>query len=185
MKIYTKTGDKGETSLIGGTRVKKFDPRLEAYGTIDELNSFIGLMVCDLNPPELETLKTYLMKVQHQLFKIGSHLACEDEKMREQLPRFESGSVEECEKMIDTLEESLPDLKNFILPGGSRLAGLAHICRTICRRSERRLATIKDNSLEEMGIFLFLNRLSDLFFVAARWLNQQANIEDVNWDQSQ
>ncbi|MEO0337103.1 MAG: cob(I)yrinic acid a,c-diamide adenosyltransferase [Pseudomonadota bacterium] len=184
MKIYTKTGDQGETSLIGGARVKKFDPRLEAYGTVDELNSHIGVLRSDLSQqPGLIEVDRFLHRVQHQLFKIGSQLACEDEEMREKLPKLESEVVQEIESEIDRLESELPELKSFILPGGSRLASLCHVCRTVCRRAERRTAVVKDPTLEQMGIFLFLNRLSDYFFVLARTCNQVCEVADVPWDQ--
>ena len=132
MKIYTKTGDQGETSLIGGARVKKFDPRLEAYGTVDELNSHIGLLRSDLaNHSNLSDVDKFLHRVQHQLFKIGSHLACEDETMRANLPSFDASLVAEIETEIDQLDSDLPELKSFILPGGSSLASHCHDCRTV------------------------------------------------------
>lgn len=185
MKIYTKTGDKGETSLIGGTRVKKSDRRLEAYGTVDELNSQIGLLRSELSERSLLVdSQQFLHKVQNQLFKIGSHLACEDEAMREKLPAFDPNSVNEIETEIDRLEKCLAPLSNFILPGGTKLASLCHICRTVCRRAERRSAVIEQTTLETLGIFLFLNRLSDYFFVLARACNKELSIDDVPWDQS-
>jgi cob(I)alamin adenosyltransferase len=185
MKIYTKTGDQGETSLIGGARVKKFDPRLEAYGTVDELNSHLGVLRAELESfNNLEESNSFLHKVQHQLFKIGSHLACEDESMRTNLPQFEPSMVAEIEAEIDRLENLLPELKSFILPGGSRIASLCHVCRTVCRRAERRTAVVKDPSLEQLGLFLYLNRLSDYFFVLARACNKATEIADVPWDQN-
>jgi cob(I)alamin adenosyltransferase len=179
MKIYTKTGDQGETSLIGGSRVPKSHARLEAYGTVDELNSLTGLLRshCDEFPAVDATLEV----IQHRLFQVGSHLACENETIRSQLPKFEASWSELLETKMDEMSESLPPLKNFILPGGSEAACRAHICRTVCRRAERKLFAIGGLADTEKEIGRYLNRLSDYFFVLARWFNLRLNVEDVIW----
>lgn len=186
-KIYTKTGDQGQTSLVGGTRVPKTHPRLEAYGTLDELNSAIGLIRSRLNSAQLpiDSLKTpveaRLIRVQNNLFDIGSQLACEDDKLRPKLPDLKPDDISALEADMDQWEKDLPALKNFILPGGSELAALAHMARTICRRAER--ATLKLNEAEAQASahLVFLNRLSDWFFLLARKLNAAAGLADLPW----
>jgi len=180
MKIYTKQGDKGETGLFGGDRVSKSSLRIEAYGTIDELNSFIGLTITELLNTEVKKL---LQGLQSQLFIVGSDLAAPDnEKTRKyNIPRVSCAFTLEAEKAIDYFEGMLEELKNFILPGGTKSASLLHVCRTICRRAERR--TVQLNSVEEINgnIIIFLNRLSDLLFVLSRVENAEANFPDVIW----
>ncbi len=181
MKIYTKTGDKGETGLYGGVRVSKNSPRIEAYGTIDELNSFIGLAVTEVQD---KAVKDLLNKIQNQLFTVGTDLSTpysfEDQK--KDILRVTPDFYEEIEKSIDFFEEKLDELKNFIIPGGSKSASLLHICRTISRRSERRIVAL--NSLEQINsnIVIFLNRLSDLFFVLSRYENKISNHPDIIWN---
>lgn len=181
MKIYTKTGDKGETSLFGGERVSKSDIRLEAYGTIDELNSFIGIAVCEVVD---EGIKKILNKIQHQLFVIGADLATPDTEKNKKLniQRTPKDFYLELENIIDDYESRLSELKNFILPGGSRGAAILHICRTITRRAERAAAALKSRVKIEDSIIIFLNRLSDLFFVLARYENKISGTPDVQWD---
>jgi len=180
MKIYTKQGDKGETGLFGGDRVSKSSLRIEAYGTIDELNSFIGLTITELLNTEVKEL---LQGLQSQLFIVGSDLATPDnEKTRKyNIPRVTNAFALEAEKAIDYFEGKLEELKNFILPGGTKSASLMHICRTICRRAERRVVQL--SSAEEINgnIIMFLNRLSDLLFVLSRVENAEANFPDVIW----
>jgi cob(I)alamin adenosyltransferase len=181
MKIYTKTGDSGDTGLYGGDRVSKSSPRIEAYGTVDELNSFIGLAISEIKDPEVKNL---LEKIQSQLFDVGADLATpENEKTRKQnIQRIGSEYYLEAEIAIDHFEEGLEELKNFILPGGSKGAAHLHVCRTICRRAER--AVVELNKTTETGenISIFLNRLSDLFFVLARYENLVSKVPDTKWN---
>jgi cob(I)alamin adenosyltransferase len=181
MKIYTKTGDKGETGLFGGERVSKSSLRIEAYGTIDELNSFIGLAVIEVKDPEIKQL---LGRIQDRLFTLGSDLATPDNEKNKKLniPRVPEEYWREAEKSIDYFEEKLEPLKNFILPGGSRGSACLHMCRTVVRRAER--GVIKLNSTEPVGenIIIFLNRLSDLFFVLSRYENKVSGIPDTKWN---
>lgn len=178
-KIYTKTGDDGTSGLIGGTRVQKFDERLEAYGTIDELNSWIGLIRSTIDD---EMLKKVLMSVQNDLFIIGSHLATDETKsdLKKQLP-FSESEILLLENEIDRMQESLPMLKNFILPGGSVAANYAHIARTVCRRAERRISQLNNSQSIENNLKVFVNRLSDYLFVLSRYINFNAGIKETFW----
>lgn len=179
MKIYTKTGDQGETSLIGGARVPKSHARLEAYGTVDELNSLTGLL--RTYSRDQHDVDAVLEVVQHRLFQVGSHLACEDETSRAFLPKFEVEFCQLLEQKMDEMSSQLPELKNFILPGGGEASSRAHICRTVCRRAERSLFSISPLTPTDKEVARYLNRLSDYFFVLARWFNHQAGVPDVNW----
>lgn len=180
--IYTGKGDKGTTSLVGGQRVSKTDNRLEAYGTIDELNSFIGLLATEVKD-EID-LKT-LLYIQHKLFTIGSYLATDQENTEWTI---ESGinteSIERLEKEIDRIDSTLPKLKNFVLPGGSRSSGLAHVCRTVCRRAERLIYRLAENVEVEEPVLKFINRLSDYFFVLGRKECITNNINEIIWDKT-
>lgn len=188
MKIYTKTGDTGETGLFGGQRVQKDDPRVEAYGTVDELNSFIGWCVLSChgsNQPELAKLLT---GIQSRLFEIGADLATprtqDGEDVGEALssvPRVTAEQVAELEKQIDAATAEIPAMTSFILPGGTELASRLHITRTVCRRAER-LAVVLDHQ-QPIGEYVvqYLNRLSDLLFTLARKANHDAGIEDTPW----
>ncbi len=180
MKIYTKTGDKGETGLFGGERVSKHSTRLDAYGTIDELNSFIGLTITEVTNQEI---KNILNSLQNKLFVVGSDLATPETEKNKKLNivRTPKSFIDETEKDIDKFDSQLDELKNFILPGGSKGAALLHICRTVSRRAEREIVALK--STEEIGnnIVIFLNRLSDLFFVLSRFENKYSNIPDTKW----
>lgn len=180
MKIYTKTGDKGETGLFGGERVSKDSPRISAYGTIDELNAFIGLAITEVAD---ERVRKDLKKIQNQLFTVGTDLATPvTEKNRKlKIERTPSSFYENAEKMIDHYSSSLEELKNFILPGGSKGAALLHVCRTVCRRAEREVVALKKTVTIDDNILIFLNRLSDLFFVLSRYENNIANIPDIIW----
>jgi len=180
-KIYTKTGDKGQTSLVGGTRVDKTDVRLEAYGTLDELNSVLGVLRSNLGAGDFpRSVERSLRVIQNNLFNLGSRLACEDEKLRSALPSLSAGAVESLEKEMDLWEGELPALRNFILPGGSTLAAYAHLARTVSRRAER--AALRVTAGVDAGQLVYLNRLSDWFFLLARKFNQVANVEDVLWE---
>ena len=180
MKIYTKIGDKGETSLFGGERVSKSSSRIEAYGTVDELNSFIGLAVTEVYD---SSVKDLLVKIQNQLFILGSDLATPkiNKAAKLKIQRVTPKFYMEIEKAIDHFDNKLEILKNFILPGGSKSAALLHICRTITRRAERKVVAL--NSAVKVGsnIIIFLNRLSDLFFVLARYENKCSKIQDIKW----
>ncbi len=182
MKIYTKTGDKGETGLFGGERVSKNSLRIEAYGTIDELNAFIGLAIIEVSD---KSVKDLLQKIQNWLFSIGADLATPDNEKTKKLNVFRT--TEEyylyIEKEIDKYESKLDELRNFILPGGTKGAALLHICRTITRRAERMVVAL--NSTVKIGnnIIIFLNRLSDLFFVLARFDNAVTGTPDIEWKQ--
>jgi len=179
MKLYTKTGDKGQTGLIGGTRVAKNDVRLDAYGTVDELNSFIGLLTTYAIPEEDIA---FLRKIQNLLFSVGSHLATDTSKVA-----FHSASVLvetdiECiEHEIDRLDAALPPLSSFILPGGSPSGALGHVCRTVARRAERRMFDMNQYYPVDNYIFIYINRLSDYFFVLSRHLTLFDNGKEICW----
>lgn len=179
MKIYTKTGDAGETSLFNGSRVKKHNARVNLYGTVDELNSIIGLSVSFCNHEEFTGI---LQKLSLTLFNLGSDLATPlQPKPKFDVPRIGSEHIEEMEKYIDKFDAELPKLKYFILPGGSHSASFLHQARTVCRRAER-LAT-ELSEVEDLGEFVvkYLNRLSDFLFVAARFANKVDGREDIIW----
>jgi ATP:cob(I)alamin adenosyltransferase len=178
--VYTGTGDSGKTSLVGGKRVSKTDVRIESYGTVDELNSYIGLLMTELKD---EADIKFLEFVQHKLFTIGSYLAT-DQKNTEL--RIESKVTEESitriEREIDRIDDMLPRMKNFVLPGGCRSAGLSHICRTVCRRAERRIYAVAEVSDIEEFVLIFVNRLSDYMFVLGRKECIVNNGKEIIWD---
>ena len=178
--IYTKTGDKGKTSLVGGKRVSKTHIRLDAYGTVDELNSFVGLLVCEVKDEELNN---FLLYIQNKLFVVGSYLATEAEAQTEKSAVIITNSdIEALEIMMDKIDAQLPKLTRFILPGGSESAARAHICRTICRRAERNIYRVAvEYPIHEM-ILIFLNRLSDFFFLTARFECQKTG-KEMYWEQ--
>jgi cob(I)alamin adenosyltransferase len=186
MKIYTKKGDQGETCLVSGEKVPKSHLRLESYGTLDELNSMIGwgvsLITKNSRKNELEKyLKEILFEIQNHLFNLGSQLACIDGKMATRLPGITADDVTRMEKKIDELETHLPPLKNFILPGGAETSSVFHVARTICRRAERICIRLReDSAIPELAI-PYLNRLSDLLFVIARFCNKTENQAEVTW----
>lgn len=177
MKIYTKTGDKGETSLIGGVRVKKSNLRIEAYGTIDELNSWIGVI---RNIEEISNSQLF-QKIQDVLFTIGSHLASHPEKGRMKLPEINNSDIELLEHEIDKMESELPPLTSFVLPGSSIQNGYCHIARTVCRRAERCVVELSLNEKVEEIVIRYLNRLSDYLFVLSRYVTLKQNGEDIPW----
>lgn len=184
-KIYTKTGDPGTSGLYGGKRISKTDARLEAYGTIDELNAWLGyalaLITADHNPDG--KLTTLLEQTQRQLFNIGAHLATPytAETRPASLPQLAADSVTELEKSIDALDTELPELRAFILPGGSVAASVMHIGRTVCRRAERRVVALAKATYIDPLIVQYLNRLSDWLFIVARSLNHQHGVDDQLW----
>ncbi len=181
LKIYTKTGDLGKTSLIGGTKVPKSNIRIEAYGTVDELNSFIGLTGDQLNQ---EHSKTVLKEIQDRLFTIGSSLACDPEKEPAlKIPDLKETDIVFLEKEIDQMNEELAPMKSFILPGGHVSISTAHVTRCVCRRAERLCVNMLENNLfVDPLVIKYLNRLSDYFFVLARYIGHQLNVEDIPWE---
>lgn len=177
MKIYTKTGDKGMTGLFGGARVSKDDIRIEAYGTLDELNSFIGTLISSI---DIDHQMSVLTEVQNRLFTIGSNLASDPSK--EMItPDLDDEDIKKLEDAIDNMNEHLAPLRAFILPGGSISIGLAHQCRTICRRAERRVVSLSKVSEVDPHIGRYLNRLSDYLFVLGRMIAKSEGIQEVNW----
>ncbi len=179
-KIYTKTGDKGTTSLIGGTKVPKSHLRIESYGTVDELNSYIGLCRDHIQP---DAVKELLREIQDRLFTIGSSLACDPEKEPGlKIPDLKEEDVILLEKDIDRMNETIPPMKNFILPGGHITVSHLHVARCICRRAERSCVRLKMEDTEVEAIIIkYLNRLSDHLFVLSRYMSHQLNAEEIPW----
>ncbi len=187
-KVYTKTGDQGATGLADGSRVEKDHPRIEAYGSVDELSAVIGLARCRASQQRSEAalrLDGMLHTVQNHLFEVGAALATPPSPERAPNPRFHDGIVETLETWIDELNEDLPPLTEFILPGGGLLGASLHQARTVCRRAERMLIPLLREEPEATALSLrYLNRLSDLLFVQARWVAQALNEPEVLWDRS-
>ena len=178
MKIYTKTGDKGYTSLIGGTRVPKHHLRIESYGTVDELNSYIGL----IRDQDIEAHdKQILKEIQDRLFTIGSSLASDPEKSKMIIPDLHQADIELLEKEMDAMNEKLPELRHFILPGGNNAVSFCHIARCVCRRAERLAVNLSAESTVEEKVNIYLNRLSDYLFVLARKIGNDQNIPENQW----
>ena len=177
--LYTATGDKGQTSLVGGKRVDKDDIRLEAYGSVDELNAFIGLLDNLHNIPG--DIKDFLKVLQNKLFNIGAYLATESEPG---IPArgLDAEDIRRIEREIDQLDAELPPLSNFVLPGGSRISSMAHVCRTVARRCERRIVTLSGKAPLDPNVLTYVNRLSDYFFALARFNNIHNQIEENFWD---
>jgi cob(I)alamin adenosyltransferase len=180
IKIYTKTGDLGTTSLIGGTKVPKSHLRIETYGTVDELNSTIGLLCDYLNH---ENSRTVLREIQDRLFTIGSSLACDPEKAPlMKIPDLKDTDIQFLEEEIDSMQGALPTMKSFILPGGHVAVSTAHIARCVCRRAERLCVNMQVHELfVEPLVITYLNRLSDYLFVLARFTGQLLNIQEIPW----
>ena len=177
MKIYTKTGDKGETALFGGKRLPKDHIRIDAYGNVDELNAHIG-MVRDLIPDEVQ--KSFLTEIQKVLFVLGSYLAKDPDKEMT-LPPLEEDQIKMIESNIDALDGSLPALKHFILPGGHPVASHCQIARCVCRRAERSVVALSHSEEVPDFIVRYLNRLSDYLFVLCRFITSQMGVEDIKW----
>ena len=178
MKIYTKTGDKGFTSLIGGTRVPKFHLRIESYGTVDELNSYIGMIRDqDITAHDKDLLK----QIQDRLFTIGASLAADPEKSKMIIPDLNLEDIELLEKEMDAINEQLPELRHFILPGGNNAISFCHIARCVCRRAERLAVHLATESNVDEKVTVYLNRLSDYLFVLARKIGNEQKIAENQW----
>jgi cob(I)alamin adenosyltransferase len=185
MKIYTKTGDQGTTALFGGTRVPKHHLRIESYGTVDELNSYIGL----IRAQKIDTKAiNSLIRIQNELFTLGAMLATPPEKEilkngkeRLNIPKITSKNIESLEKEIDTMNLELPQMTNFILPGGNQIVSFCHIARCICRRTERLATELNENAAINPAILKYLNRLSDYLFVLARKLSKDLSVKETPW----
>ena len=180
MKIYTKTGDRGTTSLIGGTKVSKSHLRIDAYGTVDELNSWIGVVSDHTGD---ENLKRVLKEIQDRLFTIGSSLACDPEKEPKlKIPDLHEGDITYLETEIDRMAEALPEMKSFVLPGGAPAVSFAHVARCVCRRAERLCVALQevDEEVEDL-VLKYLNRLSDHLFMLARYVGQLQGAEEIKW----
>ncbi len=178
MKIYTKKGDLGETSLFGGTRLPKHHLRIEAYGTVDELNSWLGMLA---STQEGLAYLPQIQSIQNHLFVLGSHLAAAPGKEHPHLPAWPGTAVQELETWIDRMDEGLEPLKTFILPGGASSASQAHVARCVCRRAERLCTALNEQEGLAPELLAFLNRLSDYLFTLARQFNADAGREDVPW----
>src|SRR5580704_5047041 len=189
-RIYTKRGDTGQTSLAGGQRVPKDSARIEAYGTVDELSAFIGLAVvsCEemiLRDPRMGLLLVILRRVQHELFNLGSILATLPEDVHPRQARITPAEIAQLEHEIDTMNESLPSLRSFVLPGGTRINAELHVTRTVCRRAERLLIALARTEPVPPETIQYLNRLSDAMFVWSRWVNHTIGAKEILWDPNQ
>ena len=177
-KIYTKTGDDGQTSLYGGRRVDKFNIRIDAYGTVDELNAHLGMIRDQSND---ESVQYALKKIQNSLFTVGAMLASDPNKKGLQVPLLEATQVLEIEAKIDEIDAKLPPLKNFILPGGHPLVSQTHIARCVCRRAERVIVYLNDIEYVDPIVLQYMNRLSDFLFMLARFFTMELNIDEDKW----
>ncbi|MFY0689389.1 MAG: cob(I)yrinic acid a,c-diamide adenosyltransferase [Cyclobacteriaceae bacterium] len=178
-KLYTKTGDRGTTSLLGGEKVSKSHIRIESYGNVDELNAFIGLLK---DQASVETrIKEQLYWTQEHLFNIGSLLAAKPDFKGFELPKISETETKQLEQWIDRYDETLPAMKYFILPGGHQAVSYCHVCRTVCRRTERSVILLAENEPIDENILKFLNRLSDYFFILARKLGHDLNVPETPW----
>lgn len=178
MKVYTKTGDTGETGLLGGTRVPKNHIRIEAYGTVDELNSYLGLLRDQIGT---EDIQDKIIKVQEELFTVGSHMANDPEVSKFKLPDLDQEMNSKLEQWIDEMDADLPAMTNFILPGGHPSVSHCHIARCICRRAERATIALHHESEIQIEIIAFLNRLSDYLFILARKLGNDLKVKENPW----
>lgn len=179
MKIYTKKGDQGKTGLIGGTRVSKNDLKINAYGTVDELNAFVGLLR-DLIDDSNYT--SQLIEIQDRLFTAGSLLAVSDEGTKMKIPTIKSSDISSLESWIDSMDSELSEMKSFVLPGGHPIVSNCHITRTICRRAERCIVTLSEHSEVDPIILSYFNRLSDYFFTLGRMMVKKLGIKETPWD---
>ncbi|MBP1614909.1 MAG: cob(I)yrinic acid a c-diamide adenosyltransferase [Bacteroidetes bacterium] len=178
--LYTKTGDKGTTGLIGGTRVSKTHARLEAYGTVDELNANLGLLVTYLTE---ERDRLFVLTVQDKLFSVGSHLATDQDKVKlHDVSIITTNDIASMEAEIDVADEMLPTLRWFVIPGGSRGSAICHVCRTVCRRAERRILSLTEDYEIDANLLAYVNRLSDYLFVLSRKINFLEKKEEIFWN---
>jgi cob(I)alamin adenosyltransferase len=187
-RVYTRSGDRGETGLVGGQRVPKDNQRIEAYGTVDELNAFVGAARVSAETAigegyaELQPLAAILLRVQHELFNLGSILATLPADVHPKQARITQTDISQLETEMDGMNESLPPLRSFVLPGGSRLNADLHVCRTVCRRAERiAVALARHEEIPEQAV-RYLNRLSDAFFVWSRWANHVRGVKETLWE---
>ncbi len=178
MKIYTKKGDSGQTSLLGGTRVPKHHIRIEAYGTVDELNSYLGIVRDQNVAPDFDE---FLQEIQNNLFTLGSNLASDPEKNTFKLPELAEEDLTKLENSIDQMDQELPALKNFVLPGGHPANSFTHVARCVCRRAERLAVQLSEEAPVEPIVVKYLNRLSDWLFAFARLMTHRSNSEEVAW----
>ena len=186
-KIYTKSGDRGMTSLVNGRRVAKNHARIETYGTVDELNATLGLVAASISElqtetPELDPLGKIILRVQHELFNLGSLLATDPAHLHPKQPRVTPADVAMLEQEIDAMNEELPELTSFVLPGGSRLNAELHVSRTVCRRAERLCFALTEHEEVPPEVLHYLNRLSDALFVWSRWASKALGIPEVLWN---
>jgi cob(I)alamin adenosyltransferase len=189
-RVYTRRGDQGETSLAGGQRVPKDGPRLEAYGTVDELNSFLGAARATAGElatrePQIEPFVAVLLRVQHELFNLGSILATLPEDVHPKQARITDAEIAQLEVEMDRMNEDLPGLRSFVLAGGSRLNAELHICRTVCRRAERASVTLSRAESVPPEVVRYLNRLSDALFVWSRWVSHLTGAPETLWEPNQ
>jgi cob(I)alamin adenosyltransferase len=189
-RIYTKTGDKGETSLAGGQRLPKDALRIEAYGTVDELNAFVGAACLTaeelvISYQDILQMALILKRVQHELFNLGSILATKPEDVHPKQPRITEAEVELLESEIDQMNADLPPLRSFVLPGGCRLNVELHLCRTVCRRAERICVALARQEEVPAEAVRYLNRLSDAFFVWSRWVSHELHAPEILWEPNQ
>lgn len=179
MKIYTKKGDEGKTGLIGGTRVSKNDLKINAYGTVDELNAFVGLLRDLIEEPKYTA---QLIEIQDRLFTAGSILAVSDEGTKMKIPSIKTSNISSLESWIDRMDEELPEMKSFVLPGGHPIVSNCHITRTICRRAERSIVTLSEHSEVDPIILSYFNRLSDYFFTLGRMMVKDLGVKETPWE---
>lgn len=179
-KVYTRRGDKGQTDLIGGVRISKADKRLEAYGTIDELSSHLGLLAAML--PDDETTRQYIFRIQNTLFNVGCHLATDQSQTPlNPAARLPEGEVQHLEQCIDAMTAELPVARGFVLPSGCQAAAQAHVCRTVCRRAERRITALSAEVAVDPEVEQYVNRLSDYLFILAKKINFNKGIDEILW----
>ena len=189
-RVYTRQGDQGETALAGGQRVPKDGLRIDAYGTVDELNAFLGAAGATVAEsaaaaPQIALLAAILLRVQHELFNLGSILATLPEDVHPKQARVTDGEVAQLEKEMDLMNEALPPLRSFVLPGGSRLNAELHVCRTVCRRAERACVTLSRSETVPAETVRYLNRLSDALFVWSRWASHVTGTPETLWEPNQ
>jgi cob(I)alamin adenosyltransferase len=187
-KVYTKTGDKGKTRLAGGQEVWKDSLRVEAYGTVDELNASLGAVCAlwwvEISRPSFAEIARELRWMQHKLFDIGGVLATVPGQSFPNMPSIKAGDVTHLEKLVDGWQENLHPLKEFILPGGGAIASALHLTRTVCRRAERRCVSLMHQETVDQALIMFLNRLSDALFVLARWVTHQLGEQEILWERT-